>query len=100
MLAVLGRNGAGKSSFFKTMLGFLPAVSGELWRAAPAPKLAYMSQAATLDGTVPVRARDVVAWGGLQGLDFMRPGPTAGRAVGRQRPAGGAGRVHRRRVRA
>jgi zinc transport system ATP-binding protein len=82
MLAVLGRNGAGKSTFFKTMLGFLPAVSGELWRAAPAPKLAYMSQAATLDGTVPVRARDVVAWGGLQGLGFMRPRPRqAGRSV-------------------
>jgi zinc transport system ATP-binding protein len=74
MLAVLGRNGSGKSTFFKTLLGFLPAVSGEVHLATPAPRLAYMAQAATLDGTVPVRARDVVAWGGLQGLSFIRPG--------------------------
>jgi zinc transport system ATP-binding protein len=73
MLAVLGRNGSGKSTFFKTLLGFLPAVSGHVRQAAPAPQLAYMAQAATLDGTVPVRARDVVAWGGLQGLGFLRP---------------------------
>jgi zinc transport system ATP-binding protein len=74
MLAVLGRNGSGKSTFFKTLLGFLPEVSGQLRRANPDPRLAYMAQAATLDGTVPVRARDVVAWGGLQGFGFLRPG--------------------------
>jgi zinc transport system ATP-binding protein len=74
LLAVLGRNGSGKSTFFKTMLGFLPSVGGQVHRADPAPRLAYMAQAATLDGTVPVRARDVAAWGGLQGLGFLRPG--------------------------
>jgi zinc transport system ATP-binding protein len=81
MLAVLGRNGSGKSTFFKTLLGFLPAVSGHVRRAAPAPQLAYMAQAATLDGTVPVRARDVVAWGGLQGLSFLRPAAPHRRSV-------------------
>jgi zinc transport system ATP-binding protein len=73
MLAVLGRNGSGKSTFFKTMLGFLPAVGGEIRRGSPAPRLAYMAQAATLDATVPVRARDVAAWGTLQGWSFLRP---------------------------
>ena len=73
VLAVLGRNGAGKSTFFKTLLGFLPAVAGQIRRSTPPPRLAYMAQAATLDTTVPVRARDVAAWGTLQGWSFMRP---------------------------
>src|SRR5688500_613298 len=79
VLAVLGRNGAGKSTFFKTLLGFLPAVKGHIRRSSPPPRLAYMAQAATLDSTVPVRARDVAAWGTLQGWGFMGLG--RGRAM-------------------
>jgi zinc transport system ATP-binding protein len=73
VLAVLGRNGAGKSTFVNTLLGFLPAVAGQLHRAHPAPRMAYMVQAATLDPTVPVRAREVAAWGGLRGWSFLLP---------------------------
>jgi zinc transport system ATP-binding protein len=73
VLAVLGRNGAGKSTFVNTLLGFLPAVAGQLHRSRPAPRLAYMVQAATLDPTVPVRAREVAAWGGLRGWSFLVP---------------------------
>jgi zinc transport system ATP-binding protein len=71
-VAVLGRNGSGKSTFFKTLLGFLPAVSGEVQRPHPAPRLAYMPQASTLDPLVPVRARDVTSWGTLSGWSFLR----------------------------
>jgi zinc transport system ATP-binding protein len=75
VLAVVGRNGAGKSTFIKTLLGFLPAVGGTLRRPDPPPRTAYMAQAATLDALVPLRARDVVGWGALQGWSFTRPAP-------------------------
>jgi zinc transport system ATP-binding protein len=71
-VAVLGRNGSGKSTLFKTLLGFLPAVQGEIRRPHPAPRLAYMPQASTLDPLVPVRARDVASWGALAGWNFLR----------------------------
>jgi zinc transport system ATP-binding protein len=71
-VAVLGRNGSGKSTLFKTLLGFLPAVAGEIVRPAPPPRLAYMAQASTVDPLVPVRARDVACWGTLAGWSFLR----------------------------
>ena len=72
VLAVVGRNGAGKSTLIKTLLGFVPAVGGSIRRPDPPPRAAYMAQAATLDTLVPVRARDVAAWGGLTGWSFSR----------------------------
>jgi zinc transport system ATP-binding protein len=73
VLAVLGRNGSGKSTFIKTLLGFLPAVGGTIIRPQPRLRMTYMAQAATLDTMVPLRARDVVGWGTLQGWSFARP---------------------------
>ncbi len=61
--AVLGRNGSGKSTFIKTVLGFMPAISGSIVASQPPPRMAFMAQAATLDPLVPLRARDVVALG-------------------------------------
>jgi zinc transport system ATP-binding protein len=72
LLLVLGRNGSGKTTLIRTLLGLLPPVSGSVeW--APDTRPAYVAQAGALDVTVPVRARDVVAWGGLRGWDFARP---------------------------
>jgi zinc transport system ATP-binding protein len=71
-VAVLGRNGSGKSTLFRTLLGFLPAVAGEIHRPDPAPRLAYMPQASTVDPLVPLRARDVASWGALAGWNFLR----------------------------
>jgi zinc transport system ATP-binding protein len=73
LLAVLGRNGSGKSTFFKTVLGFQPVVSGRVVRPSPPPRLAFMAQAATIDPMVPLRARDVVALGTLSGSHFVGP---------------------------
>ena len=73
MLAVVGRNGSGKSTWLKTALGFIPAVGGRLDRPSPPPRLAYMAQASTLDALVPVRSRQLVAWGTLSGWSFLRP---------------------------
>jgi manganese/iron transport system ATP-binding protein len=69
---VLGRNGAGKSTFFRTVLGLMPPVSGRVVRA-PNVRLAYVGQALVLDRILPLRARDVVAWGALGGWSFLGP---------------------------
>jgi zinc transport system ATP-binding protein len=73
---VLGRNGAGKSTFFRTVLGLLPPVAGII-RREPGLRLAYVGQGLALDGTLPLRARDVVAWGRLGGWNFLRRGKAA-----------------------
>jgi zinc transport system ATP-binding protein len=72
LLAVLGRNGSGKSTFSKTLLGFVPEISGRIVHPDPPPRMAFMAQAATIDPLVPVRAREVVAAGTLSGWSFLR----------------------------
>lgn len=80
LLLVLGRNGSGKTTLVRTLLGLLPPVSGKVeWAACAHP--AYVPQASALDPTVPVRARDVVAWGTQRGWDFARPWKRAPRAA-------------------
>src|SRR5687768_7587434 len=74
---VLGRNGAGKTTWFRTLLGVMPPVSGRIERA-PGLRIAYVPQRLGLDAILPVAARDIVAWGRLSGWSFLRPlaGPT------------------------
>jgi zinc transport system ATP-binding protein len=73
LLVVVGRNGAGKSTWLRTVLGLLPPLSGRCSLADPQLKLAYVPQAIALDPALPVRAREVVMWSRLRGLDFLRP---------------------------
>jgi zinc transport system ATP-binding protein len=72
LLLVLGRNGSGKTTLIRTLLGLQPPVSGSVEWAGDA-RLAYVAQSGALDATVPIRAKDVVSWGGLRGWDFLRP---------------------------
>jgi zinc transport system ATP-binding protein len=67
---VLGRNGSGKTTFFRTVLGLLPPVSGRVHRA-PGTRVSYVGQGLSLDRILPLRARDVVAWGVLGGWSFL-----------------------------
>lgn len=71
--AVLGRNGCGKSTWFKTLLGILRPVGGEVVHLERGLRLAYVPQSAGLDAILPLTARDVVAQGRLSGLRFLRP---------------------------
>ena len=71
--AVIGRNGAGKSTFFKTLLGLLPAVGGTCTRPDPSVPIAYVPQRYAFDPMTPVTAWDVVAMGLLRGWSFLRP---------------------------
>ncbi len=72
LLMVVGRNGSGKSTFVRTVLGLMPPVSGRVVRASPEPRLSYVGQVASLDRVLPLRARDIVRWGRLGGWSFLR----------------------------
>jgi len=79
--AVIGRNGAGKSTFFKTLLGLLPAVGGTCSRPDSSVPIAYVPQRYAFDPMTPVTARDVVAMGLLRGWSFLRPSGDAARVA-------------------
>jgi zinc transport system ATP-binding protein len=72
-LGVVGRNGAGKTTFFRTLLGLIPPLGGRV-TLPPALPIAYVPQVSALDALLPIRSRDVVAWGTLRGWSFLRPG--------------------------
>jgi len=65
VLALVGTNGSGKSTFLKTIAGLIPPLSGSIEvlggrpLAAPA-KVAYMGQFHPSSGALPLRAIDVV----------------------------------------
>ena len=72
-LAVIGRNGSGKSTWFKTLLGLQEPVSGRVYRTSAQIKSAYVPQTSGIDGLLPVRARELVHWGRLSGWSFLWP---------------------------
>jgi zinc transport system ATP-binding protein len=74
-VVVVGRNGAGKSTWLRTVLGLQAPVSGRVAWREPRPRVAYVPQAASLDSVLPVRARTIASWGRLFGWSFLRPGP-------------------------
>jgi zinc transport system ATP-binding protein len=79
--ALVGRNGGGKTTLLRTLLGLLPRIGGEVvWRNA-ATSVGYVPQRTDVDLSVPRRVRDVVGDGLDQGWSFLRPGVVArGRA--------------------
>ncbi|GAB4516047.1 MAG: hypothetical protein Tsb0020_34700 [Haliangiales bacterium] len=70
---VAGRNGAGKSTWLKTLLGLLPPIAGTVEVSPAAARMSYVPQAAELDRLAPVRAARVVSWGRLRGWQFLSP---------------------------
>jgi len=72
LIAVVGRNGTGKSTWFRTVLGLLAPVSGSV-TMRPGLRLSYVAQRAQLDPLYPLLARDVVAMGCERGASFTRP---------------------------
>lgn len=70
---VIGRNGSGKSTWMKTVLGLVPAVRGRIeWPGSARPKLTYLAQRAAVDELYPLNVRDAVALGTERGLSFLR----------------------------
>ncbi|MFN7143194.1 MAG: metal ABC transporter ATP-binding protein [Myxococcota bacterium] len=70
--AVLGRNGSGKTTWFRTMLGLLPALGGTVTRA-PELRVSYVPQRTGFDELWPLTAAQVVALGTERGWSFARP---------------------------
>lgn len=87
LVLVVGRNGAGKSTWLKTVLGLMPPVGGKvrLGTSAERPRIAYVPQQARLDELLPVRASTVIGWGQLRGWDFLRPFATRAEQGARKR---------------
>jgi zinc transport system ATP-binding protein len=71
-VAVVGRNGTGKSTWFRTVLGLLAPVSGRV-TLQPGLRMSYVAQRAQFDPLFPALARDVVAMGCERGLSLARP---------------------------
>jgi len=73
LCAVVGRNGAGKTTWFRTLMGLLPPVAGSLETCRRDAPMAYIPQRSRLDPIFPLRCRDVVAMGLERGRSFLRP---------------------------
>ncbi len=69
---IVGRNGSGKSTWFKTVLGLERPVEGEV-TIADGVRLSYVRQRSGFDELWPVTASQVVAMGMERGASFLRP---------------------------
>lgn len=69
--AVIGRNGVGKTTWLRTLLGLLRPQSGSI-RKRPGAKLAYLPQRGVADDLYPVTGRDIVTMGCLRDRSFFR----------------------------
>lgn len=84
--AVVGRNGSGKSTWVRTLIGLLPPISGRVEWAVPEPAPVYVAQDAKFDAIHPVSVKEVVAMGAMRGwsfLPFARPGAEVSGAIER-----------------
>ena len=72
-LAVLGSNGAGKSTFAKMLLGLHHPTKGHLrWHASKPPsQIGYLAQMGAFDRYFPIRVRDLAAMGAWKNFGLM-----------------------------
>ncbi len=72
LMAILGPNGGGKSTFLKTIIGFHLPYKGTLRRHHIAQEqIAYLPQHADIDRSFPLTVREVVAMGLIQEHGFF-----------------------------
>ena len=72
ILAVLGANGTGKTTFIKTLLGLLTPLDGQLhWPSGRPPEIGYLAQLTQFDHCFPIRVKDLAAMGQWKGLGLM-----------------------------
>jgi manganese/iron transport system ATP-binding protein len=87
--ALVGVNGAGKSTIFKAIMGFVPLSGGEITVLGQSAKaalrqnlVAYVPQSEEVDWSFPVLVEDVVMMGRYGHMGFFRnPGPADHAAV-------------------
>lgn len=71
-LCVIGENGAGKSTFMKTLLGLLPPVSGkiEFYDGLKKNEIGYLPQQTEVQKDFPASVREIVLSGCQNHLGF------------------------------
>lgn len=67
---VVGRNGTGKTTWFRTVLGFIPAIAGRVQSRAGL-RTSYVAQRSQFDPLFPVLSREVVAMGCERGRSCL-----------------------------
>lgn len=94
--ALVGVNGAGKSTIFKAIMGFVPVVSGRISilgidgkKAQRQNKVAYVPQSEDVDWNFPVLVEDVVMMGRFGHMNMLR----IPRAIDREKVAAALARV-------
>lgn len=95
--ALVGVNGAGKSTIFKAIMGFVPLTGGRISilgqdgrQAQRQNKVAYVPQSEDVDWNFPVLVEDVVMMGRFGHMNFLRiPG-----AADREKVAAALARVN------
>lgn len=78
--AVVGRNGCGKTTWLRTVLGLLQPLGGTVTQRAGA-RISYLPQKGIADELYPVTARDVVAMGCVRGRAFFGPARARSKTV-------------------
>lgn len=71
--AVVGRNGSGKTTWFRTLLGLQPPVGGAVIHPGGPPRATYIPQRQGYDPIYPLTAAQVVAMAVDRGWSFTRP---------------------------
>lgn len=72
-LAVLGANGAGKSTFVKMLLGLLDPLQGDVnWPKGRPREIGYLAQMTEFDRRFPIRVRDLAAMGAWRGFGLRQ----------------------------
>jgi zinc transport system ATP-binding protein len=79
--AVVGRNGSGKTTFFKTLLGLIPPVGGRVEHPSGPVRIAYLAQRTTFDALYPVSVAQVVEMGRVHRWSFLKPSSGRDRAA-------------------
>jgi zinc transport system ATP-binding protein len=79
--AVVGRNGSGKTTWLRTVLGLVPPLGGRVERANDALRFSHAPQRTAFDDIYPLRAREVVSMGTERGWSFLTPRLREPRAV-------------------
>jgi zinc transport system ATP-binding protein len=89
---VIGRNGSGKTTWFRTLLGLLRPVEGSVIRAQGV-RLAYVPQQSRFDEIFPLSTKEVVEMGAERGWSFLRPRARARERVERALVIAGVGEL-------
>lgn len=69
---LIGMNGSGKSTLFKSIMGQLPTVSGEVSIAAGDAGIAYVPQSEAVDWNFPLSVEQVVMTGRYGHMNILR----------------------------